>query len=161
MIGLKKKQKKKKEAAAAAAAAAAAEGGSSGGGASKGEEAHGASKKAKISITGQQRGREKIAGASGSKRPPAVVLRLQKDISELDGGDTAAVTFPDPSNLKIMNVSIAKSSQPASLRMWCQFVGFQWSHITGSVCIPLSCVSASGSRNSSFDPCARSVFVAP
>jgi ubiquitin-conjugating enzyme E2 M len=109
MIGLKKKQKKKKEAAAAAAAAeegaAAAVVGS--GGASKGDDSGSASKKAKISITGQQRGRAKISGATGSKRPPAVVLRLQKDISELDGGDTAAVTFPDPSDLKIMNVSIA------------------------------------------------------
>ena len=105
MIGLKKKQKQKKEAAAAAAAAATP----SSEGASKGEVSadSGASKKQKFSLTGQQRGREKLAGASGSKRPPAVVLRLQKDISELDGGDTAAVTFPDPSDLKIMNVSIS------------------------------------------------------
>ena len=105
MIGLKKKQKKKKEAAAAAAAAA--KSGDGGAGASKGSDEPGASKKAKISIVGQQRGRAKISGASGSKRPPAVVLRLQKDISELDGGDTAHVTFPDPSDLKIMNVSIS------------------------------------------------------
>ena len=37
---------------------------------------------------------------------PAVVLRLQKDIQELDGGDVAKVTFPDSSNLKMMNCSI-------------------------------------------------------
>ena len=37
---------------------------------------------------------------------PAVVLRLQKDIQELDGGDVAEVTFPDNSNLKMMNCSI-------------------------------------------------------
>lgn len=46
-------------------------------------------------------------GKKKSKRVPAVVLRLQKDVQELDGGEVAKVTFPDASNLKLMNCSIA------------------------------------------------------
>ena len=94
MIGLKKKAKAKKAAEAAEAAAASSSSSSS----STGE----------VKIDGILGVKQSRGGAKKkSKRVPAVVLRLQKDVQELDGGEVAKVTFPDASNLKLMNCSIA------------------------------------------------------
>ena len=99
MIGLKKK--KKKQAAEAAQPAGGGAGGG-GGGSTPDEGKTDTGKIGDLLNVGSKRG-----GGGRSKRVPAVVLRLQKDIAELDGGDTTQVTFPDEANLKVMNCSIS------------------------------------------------------
>jgi len=62
-----------------------------------------------IHITGV--GGKKVSGGGGrlKKRTPGEI-RIQSDISELDAGDVAQVTFPDPNDLTHFNVSVSPSS---------------------------------------------------
>ena len=99
-LELKKKKAKAKKAAEAAAASSS----SSSSGEAKNDNSAGTDGKIG-GLLGVQS--ERGGGGKRSKRVPAVVLRLQKDVQELDGGDVAKVTFPDASNLKVMNCSIA------------------------------------------------------
>jgi|TARA_B110000091_G_C13644874_1_gene402813 ubiquitin-conjugating enzyme E2 M len=96
MIGLKKKSKAKKKAAAEQAAQSS----SSSSGEAKNDNEGAGKIGGLLGVTAGRKGKKR------SKRVPAVVLRLQKDIKELDGGDVAKVSFPDASNLKLMNCSI-------------------------------------------------------
>ena len=92
MIGLKKKSKAKKNAALQSSGEVKSDDGDNSSG--------------KIGNLLDNTGSRKKTTKKKSKRVPAVVLRLQKDVQELDGGEVAKVTFPDTQNLKIMNCSI-------------------------------------------------------
>ena len=106
MIRLKKKQAEAKAAETAAAeeaaAAAAAPESADGAGAPATEGAEG-----KVSLLGI--GGKKVSkaatGTTGKKKTPGEI-RIQKDIAELDGGDVARISFPNPNDLTSFNVDV-------------------------------------------------------
>jgi ubiquitin-conjugating enzyme E2 M len=64
----------------------------------------------KISLLGGVGGKKKKDkdaqnGKNGKKRTPGEI-RIQKDIADLDGGDTATVIFPNPNNLTMFHVEV-------------------------------------------------------
>lgn len=112
MIRLKKKQAEAKaaeEAAAAEAAAAEAAAGEGGaaadGAAAEGGEPAAEGETKKVSLLGI--GGKKVAksGTATKKKTPGEI-RIQKDIAELDGGDVAKISFPNPNDLTSFNVDV-------------------------------------------------------
>lgn len=106
MIRIKKKAEETKAAEAAEAAAASAST-SSAAGATEGSEEKAEAKSGSVSLLGIG-GVKKAEGAStgGRKRSPGEI-RIQKDITELDGGKAAEVIFPNPNDLTNFNVIIS------------------------------------------------------
>ena len=104
MLKLKKNKKKRQEEAAAAAAAAAASQGSS-------EDSSAAHQKigGLMEVESGRAGKKK-GGKPPKKKIKPVELRLQQDITELDSGKVAKVTFPDPNNLTDIRVTIKPDS---------------------------------------------------
>mmetsp|Transcript_22625 Transcript_22625/g.28546 ORF Transcript_22625/g.28546 Transcript_22625/m.28546 type:complete len:217 (-) Transcript_22625:276-926(-) len=69
------------------------------------------SNKPKVSLLGVG-GKKKKDGANGKegKKRTAGEIRIQKDITELDAGKAAKVTFPNPNDLTKFNVSVTPDS---------------------------------------------------
>jgi len=115
MIGLKKRQKKAQEEARAAAAAVAEEekkmdeddeskNGCGEEKSSKNGRGRGRGRGRGVSIFGVKKGGKKAATGKRKMRPGE--FRIQKDVSELDGGECARTIFPNPNDLMNFEVEI-------------------------------------------------------
>ncbi|KAL7514581.1 hypothetical protein ACHAXN_011826 [Cyclotella atomus] len=109
MLALKKKREAEAKAKAEAEASGAASTTPSSAPSSAGESTSSAAdnKVSLLGIGGKKKSKENNGGAK--KRTPGEI-RIQKDIAELDGGKVANITFPNPNDLTIFEVSITPDS---------------------------------------------------
>lgn len=105
MLRIKKQKEDQKKAAEAESEAAAADGAAAATNATQ-------SNKPKVSLLGVGGKKKKNSGTNGKegKKRTAGEIRIQKDITELDAGKAAKVTFPSPNDLTKFNVSVTPDS---------------------------------------------------
>mmetsp|Transcript_31573 Transcript_31573/g.41726 ORF Transcript_31573/g.41726 Transcript_31573/m.41726 type:complete len:230 (+) Transcript_31573:129-818(+) len=72
----------------------------------KGETKGGEKKSQGVKLIGIGGKKSRTGGAKKQKKRTPGELRIQKDIAELDGGNVATITFPNPNNLTLFDVRV-------------------------------------------------------